>query len=117
MIHLLPWHGDVDHGHFVLSCQHQAAPPKSVTVSQNPFGRSAPRVRVLKKNRISLSSIILHVSLLVLVGDNGPVSRERHANRFSFVPHGASCSGLFANALALSRQIDRLGSKTELFRF
>src|SRR5271157_3980318 len=33
MIHLLPWHGDVDHGHFVLSCQHQAAPPKSVTVS------------------------------------------------------------------------------------
>src|SRR5271165_5107537 len=27
------WHGDVDHGHFVLSCQHQAAPPpKSVTV-------------------------------------------------------------------------------------
>ena len=32
MIHLLPWHGDVDHGHFVLSCQHHSCPPKSVTV-------------------------------------------------------------------------------------
>jgi hypothetical protein len=31
MIHLLP-DGIVDHGRFVLSCQHDAAPPKSVTV-------------------------------------------------------------------------------------
>src|SRR5271157_5840792 len=31
MIHLLPWHGDVDHGHFVLSCQHQAAPQNQLS--------------------------------------------------------------------------------------
>jgi len=74
-------------------------------------------VRVLKKSRITLPLIILHVSLSALAGYDGPVSRGRLTNSFSFVPHGARTSGLFANVLALSTQIDGLGSKTELFRF
>ena len=51
MIHVLPWHGDVDHGHFLLSCQHQAAPKISdgqVVTVRVSFGLvKAPWVAVI----------------------------------------------------------------------
>ena len=48
MIHLLP-DTTVDHGRFVVSCQHDTDAPKSVTISQFPISRpvhSIPGTRI-----------------------------------------------------------------------